>query len=72
MVINREGLFSYKKFNEKHTMHLARGSIKEIWTRFNIQDEMLVVKVMQNSKKIEFGVPLVQVLCRSCWLFCLF
>jgi hypothetical protein len=28
IVINREGIYSYKKFNEKHTIHIAMGSIR--------------------------------------------
>jgi hypothetical protein len=32
-------------------MHFSTGSVQEMWTRFEIQDELLVVKVMQQGKK---------------------
>jgi hypothetical protein len=38
IVINKEGIYSYKKFHEKHTIHIAVGSIKEMWTRLDIHD----------------------------------
>ena len=34
ILINKEGIFSYKKFNQKHSMFIAAGSINEMWTRF--------------------------------------
>lgn len=69
IVINKEGLFSYKKFNEKHSWSIASGTIKEIWTRFEIQDNLLIVKVHHGSKKTEFGFPLADFVNCSNWLF---
>lgn len=34
IVIKNDGLYSYKSWNEKHTMFISRYSVKEIWTRF--------------------------------------
>ena len=37
VVINRDGLFSYKGFNEKYSIHIQDKTIRELWTRFDLQ-----------------------------------
>ena len=34
VVVNKEGIYGYKMFNEKHMIFIPAQSIKEIWTRF--------------------------------------
>lgn len=58
IVINKEGIYSYKKFNEKHSMYIPNGQIREIWTRFEIIENMLIVKMEYGGTKTEFGIPI--------------
>ena len=69
IVINKEGLFSYKKFNEKHSWSIPSGGIKEMWTRFEVQDNLLIIKIHHGSKKTEFGLPLIDFLGNQNWLY---
>lgn len=39
-------------------MFIPNGQVSEIWTRFEIIDNMLVVKMEYNSTKTEFGIPI--------------
>ena len=34
IVVNEMGLYSYKRFNEQHSMFIGAKSVKEVWTRF--------------------------------------
>ena len=58
VVINSEGLIYFKKIGDKPELLVPRGSVKELWTRFEFQDGWLIVKLFQGSHKIELGVPL--------------
>ena len=69
VVINKDGIFGYKRFNEKHSLAIQAHTIKEIWTRFEINDNLLVLKLLQNSTKVEFGLPITELLSKQCWLF---
>lgn len=68
-MINKEGIFSYKKFTQKHSMSIAAGSINELWTRFEVQDGLLIVKIWHAGKKTEFGFPLTDFLSTASWLY---
>lgn len=51
-------------------MFIAASSLKEIWTRFEIEEDMLVIKLLHsNSTKTEFGIPLTLMLDTHCWLY---
>jgi len=44
------GIYSYKRFNEQHSMFIAANSVKEVWTRFEIVDQnLLVIKILHSS-----------------------
>ncbi len=55
--------------NQKHTMFIPAEGITELWTRFEVIEEMLNIKVMYNSTKTEFGIPLLELLSNSSWLY---
>lgn len=50
-------------------MFIAAGSINELWTRFEIQDNLLIVKIWHTSKKTEFGFPLTDCISVHSWLY---
>lgn len=51
-------------------MFIAGNSVREIWTRFEVEEGLLVVKILHSSStKTEFGFPLTELLDRRCWLF---
>lgn len=52
VVINREGLYYFKKGGEKGDLLVPRTSISELWTRFEFQNEWLIVKLFQNGHKL--------------------
>lgn len=59
IAITPEGLFSYKEENGAESFTIKRESATELWTRFDIHEKMLVIKVHHNSRKTEFGIPIV-------------
>lgn len=69
IVINKEGIYSYKRFNEKHSMFISGTTLKEIWTRFEIEEHRLVIKILHSSTKTEFGIPLTEMVNKKCWLY---
>ena len=50
-------------------MFIGNGTVNEIWTRFELQDGLLVIKTMYGSKKTEFGLPMMDFVCQKNWLF---
>ena len=69
VVVNQDGIWGYKRFNDKHVMFIDAGSIREVWTRFEVEEGMLVIKMLHNSSKVEFGFGLEEVLDPRCWLW---
>lgn len=67
--VTKDGIYSHKKWNEKPTMWWKKGSISEIWTRFDLHNQLLVVKVHQQKEKIEFGLPLHDPCTDHSWLY---
>ena len=51
-ILNASGLSLYKKPTEKPSYTLAFASVKELWTRFDIAEEYLVIKLSHNGSKI--------------------
>ncbi len=56
IAINAEGLFSYKSLTEDPFI-IKPDTVKEIWTRFQINDRMIVIKIHHGGKKTEFAFP---------------
>lgn len=50
--ITKQGLYYHKKLNEKGELLIERGSVTELWTRFQFQDDFLIVKLFENRHKI--------------------
>lgn len=71
VAITPEGLFSFKDENGGESFTIKRDTAHELWTRFDIHERMLVVKVHHNGRKTEFGIPIVDY-CRQSqinWLY---
>jgi hypothetical protein len=58
VAITPSGVTSFKNQASGETFSIKKESITELWTRFDIYEKMLVVKI-QHSKKTEFGIPIV-------------
>lgn len=50
-------------------MFIPYGTVNEMWTRFEIQDNSLIVKIEYSSKKTQFGFPLVDYTTTTNWLY---
>ena len=59
VIINADGLFSYKDPNKTYSFIIKTSSVKYIWTRFDIQNKHLIVKVKHGLDKTEFAIPIV-------------
>ena len=71
VAITQEGLFSFKDETGGESFAIKRDSANELWTRFDIHERMLVIKVHHSSRKTEFGIPIVDY-CRESsinWLY---
>lgn len=70
VAITPAGLASYKDEKSSETFAIKRGTVTEIWTRFDIHEKMLVIKV-HHSKKTEFAIPLTNYCVESSinWLY---
>ena len=71
IAINPEGLFSYKSPNESSSFSIKAVNAKYIWTRFDIHNQHLVIKIKHGLERTEFGIP-INNYCRkstSNWLF---
>ena len=48
--ISPEGLFSFKSPNDsKHSYSINASTVQYLWTRFDFQDKMMVIKIMHGS-----------------------
>lgn len=59
VAITPDGLFSYKDETGGESFVIKRDTTTEIWTRFDIHEKTLVIKVHHGGRKTEFGIPIV-------------
>lgn len=57
VVINSEGLFSFKDPSKKHSFMIKTSSVKYIYTRFEVHNKHLVVKIKHGGDKTELAIP---------------
>jgi hypothetical protein len=72
VVINTEGLFSYRKPQENYSVHIASADMEELWTNFERVGEKLVVKVKHRGEITQFAIPVLDYCLRDeerNWLF---
>jgi hypothetical protein len=50
-VIGPGGLLSYKDENSAESFRIMRDTAVEMWTRFDIKEKMLVLKVLHAGRK---------------------
>lgn len=58
IAINSEGLFSYKSVNDAPSFSIKAVSTKYIWTRFDIHNQQLVIKIKHGLEQTEFAIPI--------------
>lgn len=59
ILINNEGLFSYKNPKESYTVSIPASSIEELWTNFELFGSQLIIKVKHKGDKTEFAIPVI-------------
>lgn len=72
ILINNEGLFSYKSPKENYTVSIPSASVEELWTNFELFGSHLVIKLRHKGDKTEFAIPVIDYcLKEEClnWLF---
>lgn len=58
VIIKPEGLYSYRILKSKPTMFISLKEIKEVQTQFEIYKELLVIKLIYNNTKTDFGLQM--------------
>lgn len=58
MIIKPEGLYSYKSLKSKPTMFISLKEIKELQTQFELYKDLLVIKLVYNNTKTDFGLQM--------------
>lgn len=59
IVINSEGLFSYKNTTQSYSFSIRSDKIQYLWTRFDIHNRFLVIKLRYGpTEKTEFAIPI--------------
>lgn len=58
MIIKRDGLYSYRSLKSKPTMFIPIKEMKELQTQFEAYKDLLVIKLLYNTTRTDFGVPL--------------
>lgn len=58
VVIKPDGLYSYRSLKSKPTMFISLKEMKELQTQFEIYKDLLVVKLVYNTTRTDFGLPL--------------
>lgn len=58
MIIKPDGLYSYKSLKAKPTMFISLKEIKEVQTQFDIYKDLLVVKLVYNTTRTDFGLQI--------------
>ncbi len=71
VAITPDGLFSFKDQNGAQTFSIKKDTVTEIWTRFQLHERLLVIKVHHGSRKTQFGIPIVDYCndMRTNWLY---
>ena len=65
IIITPEGLFSYRNPNEPFSFSLKSIHVKYIWSRFDIENGCLVIKIMHGMEKTEFAIPIMNYCIKS-------
>ena len=53
-------------------MVVGYNSVSEIWTRFDFDNDNLILKFIHNSSKVELSIPVEDYLSRDNWLYHLY
>ncbi len=59
VVMNDEGLFYFKNPTDNHSFSIKANSAKYLWTRFDIVNDRLVIKIKHGMEQTEFGIPVI-------------
>ena len=51
---------------------MSYNTVSEIWTRFDFDNDNLILKFIHNSSKVELSIPLENYLSRDNWLYHLY
>lgn len=57
MLIKRDGLYSYRSLKSKPTMFIPIKEMRELQTQFEPYKDLVVVKLLYNTTKTDFGLP---------------
>lgn len=59
-MLNGQGIFSYKSFlkKEEHSFCIERDSIEYMWSRFDMVENHLIIKIKHGLMQTEFAVPI--------------
>lgn len=71
-MVGNSGLAIYKEGKDKANLTVPVGSVREIWTRFELEKENLVVKFLNGSSKVELSIPVENFMNRDNWLYQLY
>jgi hypothetical protein len=58
VIIKPDGLYSYRSLKSKPTMFISLKEVKEVQTQFEIYKDLLVVKLVYNTTKTDFGLQM--------------
>ena len=56
--MKEDGLYSYRSTKAKPTMFISLKEMKELQTQFEFYKDNLVAKLIYNTTKTDFGLPL--------------
>lgn len=59
IAITPSGLFSFKNETSGESFSIRKGTATELWTRFDVYEKMLIIKIHHQNRKTEFGIPIV-------------
>ena len=59
IAITASGLFSFKDQTGGETFSIKKDTATELWTRFEVYERMLVIKIQHSNRKTELGIPIV-------------
>ena len=59
IVINKDGLFSYRNLTEPPSFVIFARDAKYLWTRFSIVEDCLIVKIKHGWSQTEFALPII-------------
>ena len=58
VVIGPGGLSSYKKEGTAESFKVTKDTALELWTRFDVREKMLIIKLSHSGRKTEFAIPI--------------